>query len=263
VRLLDGEGLAAFAAELPACADVVQSALDTFEAAQRIYPDSPAFKAAVPERRRFQVGELVQYGAGTHARVALIADEGRVLVLHLTRLAMLPRAAAVKLTSAVPPSALIVDAGCGAGVETAYFTAAGHRVYAYDASSEMVQAAQPVISDRCPVVYLHAHHELALPACAQAIYAGASLIFLEDEDLALAMQAFYRSLAPGGLVVASFKLGPDSRDAGDGRVFQDKQQEDLTRLAACAGFTPLGSDIDADTLGRLQSWITFWLRKPT
>jgi trans-aconitate methyltransferase len=174
-----------------------------------------------------------------------------------------PTAAALKLADQLRPDSLVVDAGCGTGVETTYFCSRGFQVYAYDASAEMVKATRAVVNPLCPHIYQHRHDELSLERKADAIYAGASLLFLSDEDLTAALRVLADNLVPGGVFATFFKEGAEHRDAGDGRVFHDKRVEDLADLAQRSGLEPLEAYVEPDALGRPQNWVAFWLRKPT
>lgn len=173
-----------------------------------------------------------------------------------------PAPSAVWLAHQLSPGDLVVDAGCGTGVESAYFSSKGFQVYAYDASAAMVSEAQTVINARCPAVHQHGHAELNLAQPAQAILACASLLFLAPVDLAAALRNLGDNLAPGGLLVALFKAGTEVRDAGDGRTFHDKLPADLGELASQAGLSPVTAFEERDQAGRAQNWTVFVMERP-
>lgn len=160
------------------------------------------------------------------------------------------------------PGLSVVDAGCGDGVDTEYLVAHGMKVYAYDASSTMVALARARLTPLGQEVHSHRHDELRVPKKADAILALASLLFLPRDDLRVALRCLADNLAPGGLLIASFKAGRDIRDAGDGRTFHDFEEDSLPVLARMAGLEPEDARRVKDFSGRPNDWVSFVLRKP-
>jgi 2-polyprenyl-3-methyl-5-hydroxy-6-metoxy-1,4-benzoquinol methylase len=157
----------------------------------------------------------------------------------------------------------IVDAGCGIGVDCEFFAQQGMKVYAYDASSEMVKRSQERLSKYGVEVHYHGHHELRFKReeRADAILASASLLFLDADDLKLALMAFSNALKPNGIILASFKKGPRDDRLPDGRVYHNRTDVDLAWLAEMGNLEGLAVWERQDSLGRDLAWLTFVLRK--
>jgi len=160
------------------------------------------------------------------------------------------------------PGLSVVDAGCGDGVDTEYLLANGMSVYAYDASNTMVALARTRLEPLGQAVRCHRHDELRTPKKVDAVLALASLLFLPAADLKVALRRLADNLAPGGLLIASFKAGSEVRDAGDGRTFHDFEEDSLPRLARMAGLEPEDARRVKDFAGRPNDWVSFYLRKP-
>lgn len=166
------------------------------------------------------------------------------------------------LVSEFGPGLSVVDAGCGDGVDTEFLLANGMSVYAYDASTDMVALARARLEPLGQAVHYHRHDELRLPKRVDAVLALASLLFLPQADLQVALRQLAGNLAPGGLLIASFKAGREVRDAGDGRTFHDFEEDSLPLLARWAGLEPENARRVKDFAGRPNDWVSFYLRKP-
>lgn len=160
------------------------------------------------------------------------------------------------------PGMLVVDAGCGDGVDSEFLLKSGMRVYSYDASERMVELSTSRLAPLNQQVHLCRHDQLRLPERADAILALASLLFLPEKDLDVALKNLASNLLPGGLLICSFKAGTQVRDAGDGRIFHDYSEADLPKLARMAQLEPQDVWRSADLAGRGNEWVTFVLRKP-
>ena len=103
--------------------------------------------------------------------------------------------------SAFPPGSRLLDAGCGAGIDTAWLLGRGHRVVAIDASAGMVamtRARAPGAEVRqLPV-------EEAGTLASEGQFDGAILNFgvLNCLDLPAAADALARALRPGAALIA-------------------------------------------------------------
>lgn len=170
-------------------------------------------------------------------------------------------AAAVRLADQLVANSRVVDAGCGTGVEARYFSSCGHHVYAFDASARMVAEAVAASEGSRIEFRRHSHHELALEEPADAIYAGASLLFLEQEDLAIALRVFAKNLVPGGILSVSFKAGDGPRRDSNGRLFHDYQPGDGPWFAKVSGLEIRDARVDQDKLGRGMGWTCLELVK--
>jgi SAM-dependent methyltransferase len=115
-----------------------------------------------------------------------------------------------RVASIAGPGGLILDFGCGTGIDAAWYAARGHRVVAYDISSGMVD----VLRARCrneiesgqvilAVDSLDAL-ALALEACGRVAAIAANFAVLNHvRDLKPLLQQLGSHLAPGGALVAN------------------------------------------------------------
>lgn len=159
----------------------------------------------------------------------------------------------------LPAGGLVVDAGCGSGRDTATFLNRGFRCYSYDASEQLSELAQQHVGTST-TIHCHRHDALRLSEQADGIWASASLLFLNDEDLAASLQALAVNLKPGGVLYTSFKHGTGWRQDGD-RWFRDMRPEDGQLLESLSGLVLETVLSDQDTLGRGNQWNAFLLRK--
>jgi SAM-dependent methyltransferase len=112
--------------------------------------------------------------------------------------------------AALPPDALVLDAGCGPGLVAEALLAAGHRVRGVDLSPEMVRRAQA----RCARFGARAHFEvgsvLALPEAAPFDAAMSRLVVHHVVDPSAFVAAQAARVRPGGVVVVCDHAGdPD------------------------------------------------------
>jgi SAM-dependent methyltransferase len=164
-----------------------------------------------------------------------------------------------RFIDSIAPGGLIVDAGCGSGRDTRWFMDQGFPCYSYDASEALVVLARRFLGAPY-LVQCHRHDALGLSRPAAGIWASASLLFLNDTDLALALRTFYRNLAPGGVLYASFKGGKGWRQDGQ-RHFRDLRPSDAGLLEEMSGMHLVAIHTDEDSQGRGMKWHSFLLRK--
>ncbi len=96
------------------------------------------------------------------------------------------------------PGESVLDLGCGDGALTEKIVAAGGLVLGVDASPEQVQAARQrgIDAQVCRVEALPFHEEF------DAVFSNAVLHWVKDQ--ATALSCIFRSLKPGGRLVAEF-----------------------------------------------------------
>lgn len=120
----------------------------------------------------------------------------------------------------------ILDAGTGSGRDARAFRFAGYEVEAFDASPAMVQAA--TLFSGVPVRQL-SFEEFQWEQSFDGIWACASLLHVARADLPAVFQRLADHIVLGGILYASFKIGPHNRRK-DGRLFTDMTEETLSAL---------------------------------
>lgn len=142
----------------------------------------------------------------------------------------------------LPKVANILDAGCGSGRDSLYFSKLGHQVVAFDASIELVKLAkQHTGLDVACESFLSFHSSIAF----EGIWACASLLHVEHQDLANTMRHLGSLLADGGVFYCSFKYGEGQVERG-GRVFTNLTESTLARLLTETPLTVKQTWVTAD-----------------
>lgn len=141
----------------------------------------------------------------------------------------------------LPQHASILDLGCGSGRDTLAFKNFGYQVEAIDYSEELVAKARQLTG--LPV-QLGSFYELAEQAKYDGVWACASLLHCERDQLSAVLQRILMALKPGGICYMSFKYGDQNREK-DGRSFTDLNEQ-------------LAHDLlqSFDQVLLLQQWIT-------
>lgn len=128
----------------------------------------------------------------------------------------------------VPTGGHIVDAGCGSGRDSRYFSSLGYRVTAFDASTVLVELARAHTG--LPVAVCR-FEEFFSPTPVDAIWACASLLHVPYAELAAVMAHLAEQLKTGGVFYCSFKYG-QGETCREGRHFTNLDEPGLTRLLA-------------------------------
>ncbi|GAA2985134.1 hypothetical protein JCM13580A_03290 [Streptomyces drozdowiczii] len=141
-----------------------------------------------------------------------------------------------------PPSADVLDAGCGQGQDSVYFAAAGHRVTAVD-HSDFALANFPDGSARRVTASLADFPYPFADASFDVVYAHLSVHYFDLPTTRRIMTEFRRLLRPGGLLCLMVnsvddpehgegtQLGPDYYELEPGdrkRYFSRRTLHDLT-----------------------------------
>ena len=130
------------------------------------------------------------------------------------------------------PGQKILDAGCGSGRDALAFLEAGYEAEAFDASEELCKIASEKTGLK---VSCRRFEELDGEAEFDGIWACASLLHVERDDLPDVLKRLRKLLKPNGVLYASFKLGSGSRTK-DGRTFLDLNEEECRGFLKSAGF---------------------------
>ncbi len=160
----------------------------------------------------------------------------------------------------VPAGGAVLDAGCGSGRDALAFHRAGYEVTAFDGSAVLAKLASE--QTRLPVLHM-TFAEVDWSARFDGTWACASLLHVPRADLPNILHRLARSLRPGGVLFASFKLGTQERQA-KGRYFNDMTAETLTPVLVSAGLDVIETRVSADARpGREnEQWVSAVARRP-
>lgn len=117
----------------------------------------------------------------------------------------------------VPQGGSILDLGCGSGRDALAFKELGYQVDATDYSSELIDKARKLTGLN---VRLESFYELSETNKYHGIWACASLLHCQREQLVNVIERMLNALKSAGVIYMSFKYGADDREAG-GRSFTD------------------------------------------
>lgn len=140
------------------------------------------------------------------------------------------------------PSSRILDAGCGAGRDTAAFLRLGYQVEAFDASAKLVEIAQRVTG----IAVQHStflNYSSAEPFA--GIWACASLLHVPASSMSATLQHLAGLLQPQGVVYVSFKYGADDVER-NGRHFTNCTEQRLQDFLAGTGLSIVETWLTAD-----------------
>lgn len=128
----------------------------------------------------------------------------------------------------LPENAEVLDLGCGSGRDTLYMEEAGFYVTALDGSEEMCKLAE-IYTDK--EVLNITFDELDFDEVFDGIWACASLIHVEDEQIDQILEKVIDALNPGGVLYMSFYHG-DYEGYRSGRYIHEYTKASLKELIA-------------------------------
>ncbi len=141
-----------------------------------------------------------------------------------------------RFCSYLPQGASVLDFGCGSGRDARAFLEQGYEVSAVDGSPELCQAASLYSGLD---VKLMDFLDLNETEAYDGIWACASILHLQKEDLVDVLSKIARALKPQGVLYTSFKYG-QAEEMRDGRYFTDFTEEKLNRFwSLCPGLVLL------------------------
>lgn len=114
----------------------------------------------------------------------------------------------------------ILDAGCGTGRDTQYFLKNGFKVTSFDASLKMVE-----LCNEYPFAYCEqkSFDTINYPSKFDLVWACASLLHLDKDELKRAFYKLFKSLKDGGILY--FSLKSNSIDNSERQYYYYNQQE--------------------------------------
>lgn len=162
--------------------------------------------------------------------------------------------------SLLPPSAHILDLGCGSGRDSKAFTALGYAVTAVDGSPEIAACASTYLGQAVDVVTFQT---LMYDDQFDGVWASASLLHCPRAQLPDALERVGRALKDGGVAYMSFKWGEGDRLDDRGRYFTNQTVDSLASLIESI---PALSVIDLwmesrPLRGKAQRWVMALTRK--
>lgn len=161
--------------------------------------------------------------------------------------------------SYVEPGGTILDAGCGSGRDALAFLQRGYKVEAFDASEELCRKASEYsgVEVRCLRFEEFCEYDRY-----DGIWACASLLHVEREQLPTVLGALRAALKPDGVIYVSFKYGDSDRMKG-GRFFVDMNEKSITELLTSAGMKIVECFVTGDVReGRSnEKWINAIARR--
>lgn len=141
----------------------------------------------------------------------------------------------------IPNHARILDLGCGSGRDTLAFKQMGYLIDAMDYSSALVAKARAVTGIN---IRLESFYDLSIKEKYDGIWACASLIHCERDQLVTVLTRILAALKNNGICYMSFKYGDQDRQK-DGRDFTDLNEYQAKQLL---------EEFEQAVL--LQQWIT-------
>ncbi len=163
----------------------------------------------------------------------------------------------------LPPDGLVLDVGCGPGWDTAVLHS--HRLTAIglDFSHEMMRVGRVEHGLQVPFVQADMR-QLPLVGPVDGIWACASLLHLQRNEVLPTLRQFHRLLKPNGILYLSVKLGSGEKWTETSysqalpRFFTYWQPETLDPLLETAAFQILDGWEEA---GTRDTWLVRFARK--
>lgn len=165
-----------------------------------------------------------------------------------------------KFIALLNPGSFLLDAGCGSGRDSKFFLECGFRVQAMDASREMCALAEEYIGQ--PVECMR-FDELQYHSQFDGIWACASLLHVEKNQLPDLLRQFYQALKPEGIMYASFKYGNAEEERLE-RFFSDYHLDEIEGIFMQDGLFELVEAFETEDVRpdyKKKPWINIIVRK--
>jgi len=120
----------------------------------------------------------------------------------------------------------ILDLGCGAGIDSAFFLSKGLKVTSVDLSERMIELCKKkgVEAKKMDIEALDFKKESFI-----GIWAVTSLLHIKKENLPKVIRELYQLLEQEGILYVCVKKGEGEEIMGDGRYFAYYQKEELIK----------------------------------
>ena len=131
----------------------------------------------------------------------------------------------------IPENASILDLGCGSGRDLLNFKNLGYTVMGIDGSKKLVEMARKLTGENIVCMDMR---DISYTGNFDGIWACASLLHLNMEELGKIFKKIREALKTGGVVYCSFKYG-DFEGERNGRYFTDMNEALLGVLLSRVG----------------------------
>lgn len=165
-----------------------------------------------------------------------------------------------RFTALLDKEAFILDAGCGSGRDSKFFTNQGFNVTAIDGSSEMCLVASKYTGLEVECIRFD---EMEFNSRFDGIWACASLLHIEKRELPDILCRFYKALKPGGIMYASFKYG-NKEEHRLGRFFSDYNMDEVKKIFLSGGLFKLEECFETEDFRpdyKEKPWVNIIVRK--
>lgn len=143
----------------------------------------------------------------------------------------------------------VLDAGCGAGRDLRALLRAGLHPTGLELSTKLAELARAYSG--CEVVLGDMRDPPFPDRSFDGVWASASLLHLELEEVLPTLVRLRRLLAPRGILFASVKMGIGTELSSDGRLFTYFAPDQWASLLGAAGFKEI--DVKTELLGKSSS----------
>ncbi|MEM1236039.1 MAG: class I SAM-dependent methyltransferase [Pseudomonadota bacterium] len=146
-----------------------------------------------------------------------------------------PAESLVAFADALPEGGRVLDLGCGPGHAAKYLASRGFETHAWDASPEMIAAAE------APGVTTRKANFDALTETEgfDGIFASFSLLHAPRADFPRHMVAIARALKPGGILHLGMKTGTGEERDSIGRFYSYFTREEMVAEMEANGLNPV------------------------
>ncbi|MCI8470985.1 MAG: class I SAM-dependent methyltransferase [Clostridia bacterium] len=139
-----------------------------------------------------------------------------------------------KFLKELPANSYILDFGCGSGRDSKHFIENGYKVKAIDGSIEMCKLASEYINQEVECMKFD---ELDDIDTYDEIWACASILHVEKENLPIILDKMIKALKINGIIYISFKIGKGYK-IKEGKYYnylnKEEMQENLGKVNANA-----------------------------
>lgn len=180
--------------------------------------------------------------------------------VYASRERRLPTTRLDAFLAALPPSAKILELGCGGGQDSAYMLEKGFDVTPTDGSAELARQAEKLIGR--PVMVMR-FQDLEAVEAFDGVWAEASLLHVPRAELPEVFTRIRRALKPESPMHASFKSGESEGHDSLGRYYNYPSAAWLTECLSSCGWRDIAlTEADGGGYdGQPTRWLHLTARK--